>query len=377
MCMKQYQCLPSKLSNFIQKYVSVLKKTTLEMTKLIIFLFCGMLCASGCDNNSLVSKEAVEEDEIAYILTQPNQGDVYVAGAIDGKAVLWKNGDVQYLSDGTFDEAKSVYISGNHVYIAGNVDKKAMLWKNGVVQKLSDDGGANSVFISGNDVYVAGFETNKRGYSAATVWKNGKAQKLSDETLDAYAVAKSVYVSDGDVYVVGDVRSEKDYYTEDCFGVAWKNGVAQNFFDENKSVKLNSVFISSDDVYVAGVGRGTVGYAAIVWVNGIAQHLEGGGSIYSDAEASSIFVSGSDVYVAGSFHGRTFHYGKLWKNGEDIYSSTETSIYSVYVTGDDVYKVGSAIPRSAFLWKNDEIKLLSQGNNAFASTRAFSVFVVE
>jgi len=101
--------------------------------------------------------------------------DVYVAGVdgtggFGGNyethiAKLWKNGAEQNLTDGKSsffggksyfggeynlpEGARSVYVSGNDVYVVGKTNN-AMLWKNGEVQNLTDVGGsvANSVFVT-------------------------------------------------------------------------------------------------------------------------------------------------------------------------------------------------------------------------------------
>ena len=309
------------------------------MTRLSVFLFC-ILWLTGCS----------KEDRIAFVLSPPKQGDVYVAGIVDDKAILWKNGIEQYLTANTDKStALSVFVSAADVYVAGKISNKAVLWKNGVVKNLSDDGVANSVFVAGDDVFVAGIIGN-----SAVLWKNGVVQNLSDGALEAEA--KSVYIFDKDVYVVGSKL--------------WKNGVVQKLADGTEHPGGSSVFVASDDVYVAGTNRG-----AVVLKNGIEQRLIDG--YMHSASAISIFVSGNDVYVTGSSDSRDGYRGYLWKNGEDIYSASETFINSVYVTGDDVYIVGGGIPISAILWKNNEANLLTKGNNGFAATRAFSIFVVE
>ena len=337
---------------------------------ILILLIFGI----SCDSSFHVAEDNV--DEIAYILTPPEPGDVYVAGTVDDNAMLWKNGVEQYLTDDTINAAAlSVYVSAADVYTAGKIGSKAVLWKNGIMQILSDDGVSNSVFVTGSDVFVAGSIGN-----CAVLWKNGDVQNLTDGAL--YGAAKSIYVSGSDVYMVGDERTEKDYYSEECFATVWKNGVEQQFFDDKNSVKANSIFVSDDGcVYVAG-GKGG---AAIIWKDGVAQHLAGG-AVKTGASANSVFVSGDDVYVAGSYTSMgnmPMSYCRIWINGENILPEgmdggyAESSSHSVYVSGEDVYMVGSAVPHSAIFWKNGERNLLTKGNNSYATTRAYSVFVVK
>ena len=115
---------------------------------------------------------------------------------------------------------------------------------------------------------MAGYEYNEQ-YSVAKLWINGIAQNLTDGTRNAEA--NSVYVSGNDVYVAG--------YDGDVPNL-WKNGIAQIL-----NVAANSVFVSGNDVYVAGNNDG---YVATLWKNGVAQNLTNG--TYSATIAASVFV---------------------------------------------------------------------------------------
>ena len=288
----------------------------------------------------------------------PAQQDVYVvtAGYWDGdenspqyKKIftprLWKNGEVQNLTNKNGGSAHSVFVSGNDVYVAGNQNDNATLWKNGVVQQLSKQAGeANAVFVSGNDVYVAGCED---GF--AKLWKNGIAQNLTDGK--DWGCAYSVFVSEKDVYVAG---------VEDGKAKLWKNGVAQNL---TAGSSANSVFVSGNDVYVAGDESGVVK----LWKNGIPQNLSNKNEDYMFAH--SVFVSGNDVYVAGSTEG---YRAKLWKNGveQKLTDKNGSAAYSVFVSGNDVYVAGWE-NGFATLWKNGVAQKLIDIKSVFAT----SVFV--
>jgi len=106
--------------------------------------------------------------------------DVYVAGEINGKATLWKNGNAVTLS-ALNSEAKSVFVHNGDVYVAGfiysdpdnpdSTETRAILWKNGIAETLSDiDSDAQSVFVSYSGVYVAG-SVGTGDAKRATVWR--------------------------------------------------------------------------------------------------------------------------------------------------------------------------------------------------------------
>ncbi|HET9745506.1 MAG TPA: PKD domain-containing protein [Chitinophagaceae bacterium] len=266
--------------------------------------------------------------------------------------------------------------NNSNVYMAGwgwNASGKmvARIWRENILQDLSDgqyDADALSVFVSGNDIYVAGYERNASGKSVAKLWKNGVSQNLSNGQYDA--VARSVFVSGTDVYVAG--------WEVNASGMSvaklWKNGVGQALSDGQNNVMANSVYVANSDVYVVGFDGGPWTYYGrpILWKNGMAQNLVGG-----ESSAYSVFVSGSDVYVAGSWYAGEF--AKLWKNGEEQnFSSGDqfAEAYSVFVSGSDVYVAGTRYPcavggcSDAILWKNGQSQILQ-----LADAGAHSVFV--
>jgi hypothetical protein len=313
-------------------------------------------------------------------LQKSTKPDVYVAGHIE------MPGDEVVRSVSVFTGRDTTLILRNKYY--------ATVWKNGVAQKLTDgtnNAGALSVFVFGSDVYVAGYDGN-----VATVWKNGEAQNLTDGTYEAKA--NSVFVSENDAYVAGyfETPGEQEYTakvhrpdkeptieTRCCldksYATVWKNGVAQILTDGTDQAKAHSIFVSGNDVYVAGIEN----ISGRLWKNGVAQKL-------TDIRPNSVFVSGNDVYLAGTgankfkFEGDTMvvPYSLIWKNGvtqrftdEDISIKTRSSrdnlefsnASSVFVSGNDVYVLGSfgkryASESSVIVWKNGEAQILADGS---------------
>ncbi len=201
------------------------------------------------------------------------------------------------------------------------------------------------------DVYVAGHDGGH-----ATLWKNGIAQSLT--TKERYSEARSVYVSGNDVYVAGRMVFPNEGPT--AFAVLWKNGVAQRLTNVDiMSSEAYSVFVSGTDVYVAGCeptyytdseGFELVNHVAVLWKNGTAQRLTDGSY---EAKALSVFVSEGDVYVVG-YEGND---AKLWKNGKAYHLVNSSEARSVYVAGNDVYVAGDWDLNPALWEEGAELKL--------------------
>jgi len=385
------------LRSKVGKMIDVNKKV-LSMTVVLCTLFS---CSS--DNSQRNPRQALTyeslEIEAKRVCLEP---DVYVAGSEEGVAILWKNG-IELYKLGKNIVANSVFVVDNDVYVAGvggfeydiyysgserlsSLKKSnAMLWKNGVLQNLivgDHISYANSVFVYGNDVYVAGYESIPTGeynrihrsdvltpdyWRIAKLWKNGIAQNLSSEKFNRLTstwgvAANSIYISENDVYVSG---------IKDGIATLWKNGMAQSLMNERDEpfyAFVTSVFVSDNDVYVAVMEE----WGISLWKNGKTQNIDDIGWEYDNC---SVFVSGKDVYIAGtsSDHEDGSTYAWLWKNGtvQDLTNWYDESLgraSSLFVSGNDVYVVGSK------LWKNGEIQKLPDGRDHPGGN---SIFVVE
>jgi len=128
------------------------------------------------------------------------------------------------------------------------------------------------------DVYVAGYEKNNQIQSKtrATLWKNGSPQYLSD--WNGQAVANSVFLSGDDVFIAGTTSNDQG----NGIAMLWKNGEPQTLrLSENWiNSKAKSVFVSGNDVYVVGSSylykteRGMEAREATwLWKNGVPQPL--------------------------------------------------------------------------------------------------------
>lgn len=205
------------------------------------------------------------------------------------------------------------------------------------------------------DVYVAGYTTVST-VRKATYWKNGEPQILSDNE----STANSIFVSGDDVYVAGHVTDSENIM---C-ATLWKNGTALTLENVYAS-SANSVFVAGGDVYVAGYYMDmSYKYFGILWKN------ENSHLVVESAYTSSVFVSGSDVYVGGNTTDASWNsFATIWKN-DQAQTLEGQQVNSVYVAGGDVYAAGSDNYSKAAFWKNGAITTLNTG-----STRASSIFV--
>jgi len=202
------------------------------------------------------------------------------------------------------------------------------------------------------------------------------AQELVEGLFDSCAI--SVFVSGNDVYVAGFDEN----YENGRDAIIWKNSVAQKLNDCPYQISLaHCVYVKENDVYVTGYaynGKDEFGNnmsVAKLWKNGMQQ------TISKDyAEAKSVYISGNDVYVALTTGPSTVLRAALWKNGTIQNLTNEYSIIegpnSVYVSGKDVYVIGGELKRHsnwvAKLWKNGVAQDLTDGKT---DAGANSVFV--
>ena len=99
-------------------------------------------------------------------------------------------------------------------------------------------------------------------------------------------------------------------------------------------------------VYVAGYESNGTNNVAKYWMDSTEILLSNGNN---EAKANSIFVSGNDVYIAGSDNGAVY-----WKNNAEIRLSGSNAS-SIYVSGNDIYVGGSDTSSNgpnAVYWKN-------------------------
>lgn len=295
--------------------------------------------------------------------------DVYVAGLDNGDAVYWKNGAETKLTNKCLQcYAQGIAVgTGGDIYVAGvktynGLDYMAVYWTNGTPSYLTDstkgiESFANALSLSGSDVYVGGYIVS----SGATWWKNGIAYPVNTQSA-----ASGICVSGSDVYLGGET-----FLSAGTNAAYWKNGNIVTLTNADNTGhnggSISSVFVSGNDVYVAGITRDapTGNRNATYWKNGAATTLN---TSSKDAIASSIYVDNGDVYVCGSENENGVYVAEYWKNNNMVKLSTSksnaTGIFvlngHVYVSGNTIDGTGAAF---ATVWVDGSAIKIGAGNS--------------
>ncbi|MDJ1492949.1 hypothetical protein QNI19_08400 [Cytophagaceae bacterium DM2B3-1] len=203
-------------------------------------------------------------------------------------------------------------------------------------------------------VYVVGYENLDDEYhSQAKFWKDGVVSNLTS-TAD-YGTANDVFVSGQDVYVAGSVGSPSPLQP-----TIWKNGKLTKLGVTNTGIGGSATHIvtSGKDVYAIGfIYDANYGQHATLWKNGEVSLMQEKTNIYFEGLA----VSGSDVYVGGTEYVNSKGVATIWKNGVasrigPVDGTTYTGIHDITIAGADVYVVGvrtqGGSGSEAVVWKN-------------------------
>ncbi|MDJ1481057.1 IPT/TIG domain-containing protein [Cytophagaceae bacterium YF14B1] len=293
-------------------------------------------------------------------------------------AMYWRNGKPTILSSPEWTSATDIAISGKHIYIGGMANfgysPKALLWKDGQLTQLyngTEDVFVNSIFVNNNDVYVAGY-SYKDKKRTAVYWKNNQVVKLGSESDDDFANA--IAVVNNDVYVVG----RKNYV-----GTYWKNGQPVVLKGESTETDAKAIAIVNNDVYIAGseyiYTSEYQGSQAMYWKNGEPVRLNDAQT--TSATSSDIKVVNNDVYVTGLLSKNDQTIAVYWKNGvlvELSDFSRRTRAFGLEVFNNHVYVVGEEwiggrlFPR---LWKDG--REINMTHKSISSGTNYSVVIAE
>lgn len=263
--------------------------------------------------------------------------------------------------DTTDDE---IVPNSSNVYVTGYEQKdninQAKFWKNGIVSNLGVAGknsDAVAVFNSGKDIYIVGQEAVSSASDAKTqikLWKNGVFnQNVTNGAQNA--VARDIYVTENDVYIAGT-----EYNGSYNIAKVWKNGVASNLGDATKETTADAITVSGNNVYVTGSEFDGMSIILKLWKNGVPQNLTSG---VKSAEVNGLFVSNNDVYVTGEETGSA----KFWKNGvATVIASKQAKGTGIYVSENTVFVIfeeynSETKKWQGKLWKNGKISNITDG----------------
>jgi hypothetical protein len=197
-------------------------------------------------------------------------------------------------------------------------------------------------------VYVSGYEIRPADYPnyqcIPKYWVNGKAIYLADPSY-INAMATGIAVVGNDIYVAADSSaSHTPFYL--------KNG---------KPVAVNAGSILNDPDFKAAISSNNQFWK---YATGLPKTLSGTTKFYNVA-VYGVYVSGNDIYAVGTVNNISSYKGPVsgtslavyWKNGvliplEDSLNSTSPSSARVMdVVGKDVYVAGLSVNGGVY-WKN-------------------------
>jgi Carboxypeptidase regulatory-like domain len=373
----------------------------------MVITFIGKV--NGCNNmpvsNGYVSLNLVngtsaiaytnELGEVNFNLIQCTTGGSYSYTGVDLSNSKYSNIATGTATSNTINlstiTACGNSINTNGVYISGAIDNNAVLWKDGVSTLLTNYPAtgnkralANKNIVYNNDVYVLGVEEDStiNGYNTRIkIWKNGAVTNLTNGTTKEEGYGLDVY--NGDVYVCGFEPNGNNSTAK-----LWKNGVAtiltKDTFDFTEA---NGVKVYNGDVYIcgsAGKNNSSVG-KAVYWKNGVLNILPSSSYL---SGASCMFISNSEVYFGGNEYIANQNRGVYWKNGIKTIlplsgNYTISIIKSIFVSSTDIYLCGSLFKtggnnpneQSAAYWKNNSLTVLNNYTSGFDNNSLSEIFV--
>ncbi|MDR1841099.1 MAG: Ig-like domain-containing protein [Holophagales bacterium] len=291
-------------------------------------------------------------------------------------------------------------LSPGNVYIAGYLNYYGFLlfpwWgKNGETYFLSDMslrdpfmGQTHSIFVADDgSKYVAGWHNNNTRNLNAAIWKDPSGpydyQLLANPSGNDDSEAASIFVSGNDVYVAGYVGGLYDFMAP----YVWINNVPAPLPVSNLMGRASSITVSGGVVYVSGAEADIDGNGkAVIWKDGARTSLHPAGAHSSWAAIVSVgdsaYASGYVIYDPNDFPRPT-----LWKDGvlvdlplpanamegiaESVFATMDGKVYAAGYAG---YVFDGAKRYAAVLWENGVPReLYPPGANL--DSQAFSVYV--
>ncbi len=282
------------------------------------FAHCWRHHASGISSLTLdigLSSNAC----VANGITIAANGDIYLPGAVDDysrnafSAIYWKRNSTTGITRVTLKEGDaettSVAIDNGDVYMAGRIEGHPVYWKNKTLVDLAEAGSnysftASDIATYNGDVYVAGGTMVDEAPSDAQAfyWKNNAAGKVALLADGAGTVALGIAIHNGSIYVSGGVMNS--YFPDAAY---WKDGdIHALSTTESLGSVGNDIAVKDNNVYIAGdyINR-FERKNAVVWINNKMTILNdsnefGGANAIVAASDGTIFVAG---WIAATSYG--------------------------------------------------------------------------
>jgi uncharacterized lipoprotein YbaY len=290
---------------------------------------------------------------------------VIISAAVAFAACKKKKEDVPQVTP----VAKKVYVAGYEESSSGNVLGRYWVDTSAtVISEANGDVELIDIEVVGNDRYVFGETNMYSGPAKFTVWKNGTV--MYEIPYNRAFVPTRMAVSGTDVYLCGNAERTTAPTLRPAI---WKNGIVTELPQGYSLAYLNSIYVSGNTVYAAGLEYSSNQTYYSVWANGTRQVLNGAKGV------SNVTVSGSDVYVAGGDDNNKPAY---WKNGTKVVLPVDATsngwCAAIKVVGTDVYACGGEyLPgnlQQAVYWKNG-VKTTLASINASYWAEAYSLDV--
>ena len=284
--------------------------------------FCNGICIDGSDAY-VVGCEAVGKliDDGYYDPYRQNVGILWHFRVGDEGTI-----DRTTLSDGELPTSPvAVAAASGNVYATGfetleNSSRKVIYWKNGQMEYLTDgatDARPYCILADGDDVYIGGYiqpADNKSG-GIARIWKNGVAQDLNDGST--LAKVNALCMDNGVLYAAGAEKVSGGRWK----GVLWKDGQPA-YFTEEVGTEVTGLHVKNGKYIIEGNMTDDSGkIVTCIWTNDGVQILSENIAL---CQGTSLAVAGNDVYVSGNIYDFDYiameevYRSPVWKNGTEM-----------------------------------------------------------
>jgi hypothetical protein len=284
----------------------------------------------------------------------PTVNDIYPLTGVAGMNVTVKGKGFKTTTEVKFNGIAGINVSSSDTVLIVKVPNSTT----GAITIANGSKSLNSYSFRYLNIYVLGNE-DVNSKSNIKIWRNGKIEQITDTNETAFG--NSIFVSGQDIYIAGYT------FTTTTYPTYWKNKEAHTLSSTGPGLCLD-IFVEGNDVYACGILYNGSSYVAGYWKNGNWHPLTDGAQ---NDEVNSIIKVGADLYLVGSYK----KVATYWKNDVATPLPINNSVtvgYDIQVSQGDVYVLGQNFPEGTVdgyvtVWKNGIPRSLSgSSNNAFA-----------